>query len=65
MIVTIEEMEMREAVVEWLEKHHGLSIGPMELTPKMDVESDYEHSASTMVGFTFKATSLNLPKGDK
>lgn len=62
MIVTIEETEMKDAVVEWLKTHYGVVVTREDLTPKMEVEGQYEERTSTMVGFTFKVTGKNIPK---
>ena len=58
MIVTVLEPEMRTAICEWLKNRHGLTLQPSDLTPKVDVVSDYESTTTTMVGYTFEVEKL-------
>jgi hypothetical protein len=50
MFLTITEKETKEAVVEWLDRHHGIKT-PDKLLPVFETESDYEHTTNTHNGF--------------
>lgn len=59
MIGIIQDMEMRDALVEWVKKYHGIDIAPMELKPRMEADNDWEDKK--LVGFEFPFPEIQTP----